>query len=436
MEGWKEVKIKDVSKIIGGYAFKSKDFKENGQVPIIKIKSLKDRNLVIEDGDFIDESFLQLDKKFHIKYNDILIALTGSHITLPSSAVGRVAKSRHHQTLLLNQRVGKFVVDAKVCDHDFLYYMLITDYFFQSVGLRAKGAANQANISGGDVGDIKINLPPPPTQRKIASILSAYDDLIENNLKRIKLLEEKAQLTYEEWFVRMKFPGHETTPFNKETGLPEGWVKRKIKEIANFQNGYAFYTKGYSDNGFAVIDLANVSEWGDLNITGKEKFISEELYESLPKFHLQKYDIIIAMTDVTSALRILAKSAIIDKDNTYALNQRVGMLRPNTDLFDYSFLYALLSDIRFIERMKAMSKGAVQFYFNTKDIVNYETFIPSKEVIDDFVKHYKPLLELRMKLKDQNKNLKEARDILLPRLMTGMIDVEEMNLENLQATTV
>ena len=88
--------------------------------------------------------------------------------------------------------------------------------------------------------------------------------------------------------------------------------KKKINEIADFQNGYAFYTKGYSDYGYAVIDLANVSEWGDLNITGKEKFISEELYESLPKFHLQKYDIIIAMTDVTSALRILAKSAIID----------------------------------------------------------------------------------------------------------------------------
>ena len=297
------------------------------------------------------------------------------------------------------------------------------------------GGSAQPLLTHGWLKPIKINLPPLPTQRKIASILSTYDDLIENNLKCIKLLEEKAQLTYEEWFVRMKFPGHETKPINKETGLPEGWERKKINEIADFQNGYAFYTKGYSDSGYAVIDLANVSEWGDLNITGKEKFISEELYESLPKFHLQKYDIIIAMTDVTSALRILAKSAIIDKDNTYALNQRVGMLRPNTDLFDYSFLYALLGDIRLIERMKAMSKGAVQFYFNTKDIVNYETFVPSKEIIDEFVKQYKPILELRMKLKDQNQLLKEARDMLLPRLMTGMIDVKKMKLENLQSTT-
>jgi type I restriction enzyme S subunit len=433
MEGWKKVKIKELAKIINGYAFKSKDFSNNGEIPIIKIKSLKDRNLVLDGGDFVSSSFLELDEKYHINYNDILIALTGSHISLPASAVGKVAKSRHQEKLLLNQRVGKFLVNPEVCNHDFLYYALTTDYFFQSVGLIAKGAANQANISGGDIGNIKIQLPSLKTQDKIATILSTYDDLIENNLKRIKLLKEKAILYYEEWFVRMKFPGHENTPINKETGLPVGWIKRKIKEIADFQNGYAFYTKGYAESGFAIIDLGNISEYGDLNITGNEKFISEELYVSLPKFHLKKYDIIIAMTDVTSALRILSKSAIIDKDDTYALNQRVGMLRPNSDLLDYSFLHALLGDPRFIARMKAMTKGAVQFYFNTKDIINYETFIPNKITIDEFVKQYKPILELRMKLKDQNQLLQEARDILLPRLMTGMIDVEQMNIETLQA---
>src|SRR5690606_26121403 len=77
----------------------------------------------------------------------------------------------------------------------------------------------------------KINLPPLNTQRKIASILSAYDDLIENNLKRIKLLEEQAQLTYEEWFVRFKFPVHETIKFNDETGLHEGWERKKLGNL-------------------------------------------------------------------------------------------------------------------------------------------------------------------------------------------------------------
>lgn len=315
-------------------------------------------------------------------------------------------------------------IKKEIVSPQFLFYMLKTfDLASLNVGAAVPSLTTQI------LNEVLVQISESKeTQRKIASILSSYDDLIENNLKRIKLLEEKAQRTYEEWFVKMRFPGYETAVFDEVTGLPEGWEKKLLSEISDFQNGYAFYTKGYSDNGYAVIDLGNISEYGDLNITGKEKFISEELYRGLPKFHLKKYDIVIAMTDVTSALRILAKSAIIDKNDTYALNQRVGMLRPKTDLFDYSFLYALLGDPRFIERMKAMSKGAVQFYFNTKDIINYETFVPTKKIIDEFVFIYKPLLELRMKLKEQNQLLKEARDILLPRLMSGMIDVEEMEI--------
>ena len=423
MDGWEEIKLGDVlDKIIGGGTpSKNNQSYWHGNIPWCSVKDMSDEKFIVSNT---EDSITDVG----LNNSSANLISKGTVVTATRMGLGRAFITGCD--MAINQDLKALIPNSKIDNKFLLWLIIVNRENLDNLGTGSTVKGIRLETLRG----IKINLPPPPTQRKIASILSAYDDLIENNLKRIKLLEEKAQLTYEEWFVRMKFPGHETTPFNKETGLPEGWVKRKIKEIANFQNGYAFYTKGYSDNGFAVIDLANVSEWGDLNITGKEKFISEELYESLPKFHLQKYDIIIAMTDVTSALRILAKSAIIDKDNTYALNQRVGMLRPNTDLFDYSFLYALLSDIRFIERMKAMSKGAVQFYFNTKDIVNYETFIPSKEVIDDFVKHYKPLLELRMKLKDQNKNLKEARDILLPRLMTGMIDVEQLNLETLQPT--
>jgi type I restriction enzyme S subunit len=392
-QGWKEIELSELVKFQRGFDITKGDQNE-GNIPVISssgINSFHDKAKCFGPG--------------------VIIGRKG---TLGSVHFSSGPYWPHDTTLWSKEIYG---------DIRFIYYLLKT----LNLGYYDVGNANPT-LNRNHIHKLKIQRPPLPAQRKIAAILSAYDNLIENNLKRIKLLEEKAKLTYEEWFVRMKFPRHESTPINEETGLPEGWEKKKIKEIANFQNGYAFYTKGYSDSGFAVIDLANVSEYGDLNITGKEKFISEELYESLPKFHLQKYDIVIAMTDVTSALRILAKSAIIDKSNTYALNQRVGMLRPNTDFFDYSFLYALLSDPRFIDRMKAMSKGAVQFYFNTKDIVNYETFVPKREIIDAFIKGYKPLLESRMKLKNQNQLLKEARDILIPRLMTGMIDVDRLDL--------
>jgi len=317
-----------------------------------------------------------------------------------------------------------FIPDSKKSDVQFVKYLF--DILQVSIKQISQGAA-QDNLSLEKLRSINFLVPPLPTQRKIANILSAYDDLIENNLKRIKLLEEMAQITYEEWFVRMKFPGHETAVFDKETGLPEGWKKVKIKDIAVFQNGYAFYTKGYSNEGFPVIDLGNISEYSDLQISGNEKLISKELYDKSKKFQLKKNDIVMAMTDVTSALRILAKSGIIHKNDTYVLNQRVGMLRPAIKEIDYVFLYALLNDPRLIGKMKAVSKGAVQFYFNTKDIVNYVSFLPSKPIIIEFIKIYKPLIELRMKLKKENQRLKEARDILLPRLMTGMIDVDKMS---------
>ena len=428
IEGWKQITIGDLGQVVTGNTPPKKDSANyGGEYPFIKPTDMDiDRRHVTEwEENYSEKAF----KRYHRSY-------------IPPKATGVVTIGTVGEKIFqadkwcfTNQSVNVVIPNEELYDPNFVYFLLKVN-LPKVLNANPGTASGRHHVNKSNFCAIKILVPESKeTQLKIANILSAYDDLIENNLKRIKLLEEKAQLTYEEWFVRMKFPGHESTPINIETGLPDGWERKKINEIADFQNGYAFYTKGYSESGYAIIDLGNVSEYGDLNITGKEKFISKELYNQLPKFHLNKYDIVIAMTDVTSALRILAKSAIIDKSDTYALNQRVGMLRPNTTLFDYSFLYALLSDPRFIGRMKALSKGAVQFYFNTKDIVNYETFVPTKNIIDDFAKIYKPILELRMKLKDENQLLKEARDILLPRLMTGMIDVEQMNIETLQPTT-
>ena len=425
MEDWEEVKIKDVSKIIGGYAFKSKDFKENGQIPIIKIKSLKDRNLVIEEGDFIDESFLQLDKKFHIKYNDILIALTGSHITLPSSAVGRVAKSRHHQTLLLNQRVGKFLVDTNVCDHDFFYYMLITDYFFQSIGLRAKGAANQANISGGDVGDIKINLPPLPTQRKIASILSAYDDLIENNLKRIKLLEEIAQLTYEEWFTRMKFPGYETTPINEETGLPEGWEKKKI---VNF-NSLSQYKKKVTKFEDEIEYLATANVDG-IAITERGEMVNWDNKPSRAQILPPKESVWFARMSNTYKVLHFTKQTI---NNVLLSSGFAGFIPKNSNCL--AFLFCMIKSEKFDLQKNMYASGSTQVSLNNQGLSLMNEIEPSLELIEKFGEICLNNLEEIHVLYNQNQLLKEARDILLPRLMTAMIDVEKMKLENLQPTT-
>jgi len=414
MEGWKEYKFGEIAEF----------------PPKVKLVKGEEYPFVLMDE--VDAGFKYVRASFSKNYNG-----SGAKFENGDTLFARITPSLENGKIAQIKGIDKpafgstefFVFRGKkeVSDNDFIYYLSKTDWFRQNAVNSMVGASGRQRADAKFVGKTKLFIPPLPTQRKIANILSAYDDLIENNLKRIKLLEEMAQITYEEWFVRMKFPGHETAVFDEESGLPEGWKKVKIKDIAVFQNGYAFYTKGYSNEGFPVIDLGNISEYSDLQISGNEKLISKELYDKSKKFQLRKNDIVMAMTDVTSALRILAKSGIIHKNDTYVLNQRVGMFRPAIKEIDYVFLYALLNDPRLIGKMKAVSKGAVQFYFNTKDIVNYVSFLPSKPIIIEFIKIYKPLIELRMKLKKENQRLKEARDILLPRLMTGMIDVEKMS---------
>lgn len=408
-EDWREYTINDVAKIINGYAFKSKDFISSG-VPIVKIKSLKDKMLVIDNGDFVDEEFLKLNEKYHIKYDDFVIAMTGSHITLPSSAVGRVAKSRHKEKLLLNQRVGKFKVKDKICDHNFLYYFLTTDHFFQNVGLRAKGAGNQANISNGDIGSIKIHLPPLPTQQKIANILSAYDDLIENNIKRIELLEEQAQLIYEEWFVRMKFPNHENTKIDEETGLPDGWSYTNLSKIAKIN---AQSISSSFDKDIEYIDISSVST---KNIDYTTRYPVKEA-PGRAKRIVNHGDII------WSCVRPNRKSYAVvwnPEENTIA---STGFTVITPTEVPTSFLYQVLGTEQFVGYLKNRATGAAYPAVKSVDFKEYDISLPPKSLINKFDEHAKSYIDMIGNLKQQNKRLKEARDILLPRLMMGVIEV-------------
>ncbi|MDM1050147.1 restriction endonuclease subunit S [Sphingobacterium hotanense] len=384
-EGWKEVVLGEVCDVINGFAFKSKDFVKEG-IPLVKIKELKDNRLNISDCDYLPKYFV-VDQKYHINKGDVVIALTGSHITLPSSAVGRVAKSYLEETLLLNQRVGKFKVFEDKCDLDYLYFNLTSEYFFNSVGLLAKGAANQANISAGDVKSIKINLPPLETQKKIASILSGYDDLIENNLKRIKLLEEMAQQTYEEWFVRMRFPGHESATINSETGLPEGWEKVKLGDVLTLNYGKALKQENRIAGNYNVYGSSGVVGThnnflveGPSLIVGRKGNVGSVYYEPNPFYPI---------------------------DTVYYVTSEYSLF----------YLYYTIKSLSFINNDAAvpgLNRDAAYFK---------EINLPNIDLINEFQDLCSSNYQIIFNLQNQNQRLREARDILLPRLMMGMIEV-------------
>jgi type I restriction enzyme S subunit len=349
---------------------------------------------------------------------------TGDIIMCEGGEAGRCAIWKNAKIKMMYQKALHRIRTKKNIDSGFLFYQ------FLNMGNNGKF---EAYYTGATIKHlplqilkkIPISIAPLQTQKRIADILSAYDDLIENNLKRIKLLEQAAQNIYKEWFINMRFPGHKNAAINEETRLPKGWAIKNFDDVFEFQNGFAFYTLGYAKTKTSniIVDLGNISEQGSFVLSGKEKFVSDEIYSQKERYHLRKYDVIIAMTDVTARLGILAKVGIIDENNKYILNQRVGRIRSKIDGINHCFVNGYFGSYEVRMNLHQKSKGSVQQYFNTKDIKDLKCNLPSQDIISKFDEICSVFIDKRINLNFQNQKLKAARDILLPRLMNRTIEV-------------
>lgn len=386
---WEKVKLGKYVEILSGFAFKSKDFLNCG-VPVIKIKNITQEGVTLEDVSYISKELADKNEKYHLNYNDILIALTGSHINQMSSVVGRIARIKYHEDSLLNQRVGKvFAKDSKLCDIDYVYYFLSQDYIKISLASKAGGAANQANISPNDVKSLTVRWPDIETQHRIADILSAYDDLIENNQKQIKLLEEAAQRLYKEWFVNLRFPGHENTKI--VDGVPEGWSKTNINEILTFHRGYDLTKNEMKAGRYPVVGSTTVIGYhNEFKINGPG--IATGRSGSLGKYQFIW-------------------------DNFWPHNTSLYI----SDYKDHNifFVYSLLQTVDFA----SLNNGGAIPTLNRNVLSNIEVIEPEKKLQDVFAKIAEPQYQKIRNLEKQNDRLKTARDLLLPKLMSGEVEV-------------
>ena len=305
-----------------------------------------------------------------------------------------------------------------VTDTDFVYYLSINSEFTEYAIGSMVGASGRQRADAKFIGEYEFNLPPPKTQRRIADILSAYDDLIENNLKRIKLLEQAAQNIYKEWFVNLRFPSHENTPINEETGLPEGWEYGLVSDLCDVKSGYAFKSKQWKKEGNPVIKIKNINNnTVSLNDTG---FVDDEVAQNAKKYELFSGDVIIAMTGAT-----VGKVGLIPKiDKRIYLNQRVGLFRPLSDENNniaLVFSFFLTDDSQ--QQVLNFARGAAQPNISGSEIGNIKLNVADSKVLKLFNKMIKPSFDLIQSLYGQNQKLKAARDILLPRLMNRTIKV-------------
>jgi type I restriction enzyme, S subunit len=253
--------------------------------------------------------------------------------------------------------------------------------------------------------------------------LSAYDTLIENNRRRMTLLENAARLLYQEWFVRLRFPGHERT--RTIDNVPEGWEPSTLSELIDIAHGYAFDGEHFSDSPTSRV----LTTPGSFRVGGGIKIDKPKYYsEDGPldaDYILSPGDLIVTMTDLSVMSDTLGYPAFVpDMDEvTFLHNQRVGRIAPQTEWFPRHFLFFVMCDPQYRCHVLGSATGTSVKHTAPKRILSYSYRMPPRSIVDHFEKAVAPIFEQVGTLLKMNQKLRAARDLLLPRLMSGEIPV-------------
>jgi type I restriction enzyme S subunit len=405
MKGWEEKTLSDLGKVARGksrHRPRNADFLYGGEYPFIQTSDVKHANFRIKEytQTYSEEGLKQskLWKKdtlcITIAANIADTAILDIDACFPDSIMG-------------------FVPYENVSDVRFVKYCF--DILQKKIQQISQGAA-QDNLSLEKLLTVKFFVPDYPTQRKIASILSAYDDLIENNLKRIKLLEEIAQRTYEEWFVKFRVNGKQLK-LNKESGLPEGWEKKRSDELFNIKIGKT--PPREQEEWFRKDNLG--IKWASIkDINNASVFISETS-ENITEEGVDKFNMNVATpgTVILSFKLTVGKVTIVAEN--MVTNEAIAHFNkiPKSN-FNKSFVYCYLRGFNFDALGSTSSIGTA---INSKIVKAMPFLVPDTVTLNSFQKIADPIFDKLEILLRENRLLKESRDILLPRLMSGVIEV-------------
>jgi type I restriction enzyme, S subunit len=321
---------------------------------------------------------------------------------------------------LTNQQINSVVANEQT-DSKFLYYLLCRNV---DVVKGMGGGSATPIVSKSKFEEIEFLVPSLRDQQAIAGFLSAYDDLIENNRRRMALLENAARLLYQEWFVRLRFPGHEHNRLSN--GLPKGWENIKLESIINVTHGYAFAGDYFSEEPSSRV----LTTPGNFRIGGgvkldKLKFYSDEgpLDSS---YVLNPMDLILTMTDLSQMSDTLGCPAFVPGLDglSFLHNQRLGRVISRGKFFPKHFLYCLFCDGRYRHHVVGSATGTSVKHTSPKRILSYVATLPTKTgLLAAFENTLEPLFQQINYLIRTNQKLRAARDLLLPRLMSGELVV-------------
>ncbi|MCP4168354.1 MAG: restriction endonuclease subunit S [Chloroflexi bacterium] len=363
--------------------------------PLIRTPNVGKGRLVLDGAYRVSEGTYE-------KWTRRAVPKPGDLILAREAPAGNVAIIKDGQQVCLGQRTVHLRPDIKKVDPDFLCYFLIAPQQQGSLLAGATGVtAKHVNMK--DIRRLPLRgLPEIRTQHRISSILSAYDDLIENNRRRTQLLEEVARLLYREWFVHQRFPGHEHVAV--VDGVPVGWERKRLEEIGEITMGQSPKSIYYNEEGNGLPFHQGVSNFG-------VRFPTHQVYCTVRKRIANPGDILFSVRAPVGRINITRDQIVVGR----------GLAAIRSKFAHQNFLFYSLKNHFFKEDM--MGSGAIFAAITKADLHGVELMQTSDSIIDMFMAHVQPIDQQIVILHQIIEGLANARDLLLPRLMNGEISI-------------
>lgn len=414
---WQPTTLGSYFRIKHGFAFKGEFFSTSGPYVLLTPGNFREEGGLKLKGEKEKYYTSEFPTEFMLKRGDLLVAMTDLKQDAP--ILGSAAFVTDNERFLHNQRLGKVVdLDEGKMDKRFLFYLFNSGRVREQIKASATGATVR-HTAPDRIYAAKIELPPLSTQHKIASVLSAYDDLIENNARRIEILEEMARRIYREWFVHFRFPGYEKAEMvDSELGLvPEGWEIRKASDVLLINPK----TKVPKEGEKPFVPMGSLSN-NSMLINGTE------LRSGNSGSKFKNEDTLFARITPSLENGKTGYVQFLPKDDVAFGSTEFIVLRSRTLCSEYVYLLARSNEFR-DNAIKSMTGASGRQRVQEQCFDNFLLAHPDPETLGKLSKVVSPLFHSVYVLAKKNENLRHTRDLLLPKLVSGEVDVEGMEID-------
>lgn len=442
---WNKVQLSNLIVHKKGFAFKSKDYVAKG-VPVVRVSNFTENSISPADLKFVSNEIAKTSCDVQLKEHDIVVATVGSWPNNPASVVGRtICVPLWAENALMNQNAVIIRANSKSkIDQKFIYYQLKSDEFSNHIISKAQGSANQASITLESIFSYELSWPLEQEREDVVEILSALDYRITLLRETNTTLEAIAQALFKSWFVdfdpvRAKAEGREPEGIDakiaalfpdsfeeSELGIaPRGWKVSCVDDFAEIIKGKSYSSKELVETySTALVTLKSFERGGGFRMDGFKPYNGSYKLSQVVK----PGDLIVAYTDVTQAAELIGKPAIVVGVQEYDIliaSLDVGIIRPKVESISLQFLYGLFKTDIFQVHTLAHTSGTTVLHLAKNAIGTFKFICPPPKIIEAFTVIAESIAARKQVNIDQIRTLITLRDALLPRLISGQLQLNQ-----------